>query len=208
MREARPVGGTPPEPSVRSRWSPASTASARARSAGASDPQLGPCARQLTAVRRWAATSLRIPWSAAALWPKSSAHSATRFGARLDGSRPLRSSRSGPLPGGGWDSGVPPGTGLPQDAGGGDRGARPDPATAGEPGGGEPRETRPLGSLGPQEVAGVAAGVLLQVVLVVLLGRVPRRGLGDLGDDGPLPLAGGLDALLGLLGGRLLGVVG
>src|SRR2546427_4595464 len=51
-----------------------------------------------------------------------------------------------------------------------------------------------------QVVTGVAAGMLLEIVLVVLL-RGPELGGGDdLGDDRALPLARGLDASLDLLG--------
>src|SRR2546422_11703513 len=51
-----------------------------------------------------------------------------------------------------------------------------------------------------QVVTGIAAGMLLEIVLVVLL-RGPELGGGDdLGDDRALPLARGLDAGLDLLG--------
>src|SRR3989442_3443271 len=52
----------------------------------------------------------------------------------------------------------------------------------------------------PQVVTGVAAGMLLEIVLVELL-RGPELGGGDdLGDDRTLPLARGLDAGLDPLG--------
>src|SRR5262245_8669187 len=50
-----------------------------------------------------------------------------------------------------------------------------------------------------QVVAGVAAVVLLQIVLVILLGRPELGGRNDLGDEGALPFSRGLDARLYLL---------
>src|SRR5689334_15643561 len=52
----------------------------------------------------------------------------------------------------------------------------------------------------PHEVASVAAGVLLQVVLVEVLGVRERAGVDDLGHDRRLPAAGGVDAARHLLG--------
>src|SRR5262249_2267331 len=52
----------------------------------------------------------------------------------------------------------------------------------------------------PQVVTGVAAGILLQVLLVVLLGRRERSRRDDLRDDRGLPLAARVHALLDALG--------
>src|SRR5207237_3144032 len=49
-------------------------------------------------------------------------------------------------------------------------------------------------------VAGVAAGVLAQVILVVALGAVPLAGWLDARGDRPLPLARRVDARLHALG--------
>src|SRR5688572_28380078 len=57
----------------------------------------------------------------------------------------------------------------------------------------------------PQVVAGVAARVLLQVVLVVVLGERERPGLHDLRHDRSGPAPARVDTLLDLLGdGTLL----
>ncbi len=61
---------------------------------------------------------------------------------------------------------------------------------------------------GPREVAGVAVGVGLQVVLVLGLGLPERADRGDLGDDLAGPQAGGVDVGDGVLRDLLLLVAG
>src|SRR5215472_15266694 len=57
---------------------------------------------------------------------------------------------------------------------------------------------------GPDEVAGVPVGVVLEVILVLGLGFPERPGRGDFGDHLPRPQAGGVDVGDGVLGDLLL----
>src|SRR5215831_11589490 len=59
---------------------------------------------------------------------------------------------------------------------------------------------------GPDVVAGVPVGVVLQVVLVLGFGLPERPGRGDLGDYRAGPQPGGVDVGDGVLGDALLGV--
>src|SRR5207237_5305040 len=52
----------------------------------------------------------------------------------------------------------------------------------------------------PEEVAGVSAGVLLQVLLMIVLRRPERAGGNDLGDDFPFPLPRARHLILHALG--------
>ena len=61
--------------------------------------------------------------------------------------------------------------------------------------------------VGPDEMAGVAMGVALQVVLVLRLGLPECAGGGHFGHDLARPAAGGLDVSDGLLGNALLGLI-
>ena len=52
----------------------------------------------------------------------------------------------------------------------------------------------------PQHMTLITPGVLLEVILVVLLGRPERTGLNNLGDDGVLEITASIDLGLDLLG--------
>src|SRR6187402_2675351 len=62
-----------------------------------------------------------------------------------------------------------------------------------------PSNQRELHSV-PHEVTSVAAGILHQVLLVIILGGRERTSVHDFGDDGPLPRPACLRVLLGALG--------